>query len=75
MKTYVWLRRLNFCETWSEDQSTLKWIFEAAMGATDPDKVSLLRNMVTLYYCEIQTSLNVLDLLLSPSNSVSLTFC
>ena len=33
------------------------------MGATDLDKVSLSRKMVTLYYCEIQKSLNVLDIL------------
>ena len=33
------------------------------MGTTDPDKASLERKMVTLYSCEIQKSLNVLDLL------------
>ena len=35
------LRKLNFWEKWSADQSTLKWIYKAAMGATVPDKVSL----------------------------------
>ena len=35
------LRKRIFCEKWSEDQSTLKWIYLAAMGATDPDQASL----------------------------------
>ena len=33
------------------------------MGTTDPDKSPLLRKIVILYYCEIQKSLNVLDVL------------
>ena len=57
------IRKLNFCEKWSEDKSTLSWIYKAEMGATDPDKTSLKRKMVTSYHCEIQKSFNVLDLL------------
>ena len=35
------LRKLNFCEKWSEDQSTLTLVYSAAVGATYRDKASL----------------------------------
>ena len=35
---------------------------------------SIYRKMHTIYYCEIQMSLNVLDFFYSPSNTISLTF-
>ena len=47
------LRKLHLCEKWSEDQSTLTWVYLAVMGATDPNKASLSRKIVTFYYCEI----------------------
>ena len=35
------LSKLNFCEKWIENLSTLPLVYEAAVGVTDPDKASL----------------------------------
>ena len=45
------LRKLNVCGKWSEDQSTLTLIYKVFVGATDQDKASLLRKILS---CEIQ---------------------
>ena len=57
------IRILKFCEKWGEDQSTLTLIFEAAIGATNPNIAPIERKMDTLLLCEIRMFLNVLDYL------------